>query len=584
MEQTKNKKFIWDVVFLILFAGSAWLLIWKCRYGFANMDESFYLTVPYRMVQGDSLFAQEWHLTQMAGFLLYPIMKIYTMTHAGMEGIFLTFRYIYSAFQILVTLFIYYRLRKISRPGAICASIVFMLYAPFGIMALSYNSLGIANLAIALVIMCTAKKIKWLQEMIAGLFFAAAVLCCPYLIAVYVVYIIAVVAACIYRKVKGKAAGDTPFRLKSLIFFTIGAAVLAVIFAAYILFKSGIQKVIASLPYILNDSAHETKGAVQLVITYFKSVMSVSKAAALCYLQQAVLFIAALILRIRKNSKLDTVLFAASCVLTAVAIIFTYIRGNYFNFIMYPVCIMAPACALICKDRRAVRLLLSFWIPSMLFTLCIHAASNMEFYAISSAAAVAVVPTLMIDAMCAEEIFRERGRVAGFIAAVCAAVILAGQVGLTTYMKYKTVFWGSMDILVDEPQENGVEKGLYLPESAVAQYDLTQRISGFIDDNYPGEKEMLLLSGCTWIYLECYDKYNASFSAWLADFDETGLSLDRNTMDKLLGYYEINPQKIPDLVFVESQYFEYIDDIKTLADYNVVETDFDGAFLMERKK
>jgi len=57
--------------YCLLFLLSAILVFWKCRYGFANIDESFYLTIPYRLYQGDALFAHEWHLSQMSLMLIF---------------------------------------------------------------------------------------------------------------------------------------------------------------------------------------------------------------------------------------------------------------------------------------------------------------------------------------------------------------------------------------------------------------------------------------------------------------------------------------------------------------------------------
>ena len=34
-------------------------LIWRCFFGFANVDECFYLTIPYRICQGDKLLVHE---------------------------------------------------------------------------------------------------------------------------------------------------------------------------------------------------------------------------------------------------------------------------------------------------------------------------------------------------------------------------------------------------------------------------------------------------------------------------------------------------------------------------------------------
>ena len=66
------------------------------------------------------------------------------------------------------------------------AVLVYYVYAPFGIGALSYNSMGIDCLAVAAVLLVTASK-RW-SDGISGFFFAMAVLCCPYLVILYILY------------------------------------------------------------------------------------------------------------------------------------------------------------------------------------------------------------------------------------------------------------------------------------------------------------------------------------------------------------------------------------------------------------
>ncbi len=133
-------------------------LIWKCKYGFGNIDESFYITIPYRLFKGDALFLHEWHLSQMAGFLTFPIVSLYMLIKGSTVGIVLFMRYACTVLQIATAIFIYIRLNKINWLGALVASLSYALYIPFEIMALSYNSMAIMALVICTVIIFTAQK------------------------------------------------------------------------------------------------------------------------------------------------------------------------------------------------------------------------------------------------------------------------------------------------------------------------------------------------------------------------------------------------------------------------------------------
>ena len=48
-----------DLVFAGILLAAACFLFWKCPYGYGNIDEAFYLTVPYRLAQGDALLEEE---------------------------------------------------------------------------------------------------------------------------------------------------------------------------------------------------------------------------------------------------------------------------------------------------------------------------------------------------------------------------------------------------------------------------------------------------------------------------------------------------------------------------------------------
>ena len=66
-----------DICWSITFLGVLLILLYKCQFGFADKDEAFYLSIPIRLVQGDSLLGQEWHVSALSSVLLYPFVKIY---------------------------------------------------------------------------------------------------------------------------------------------------------------------------------------------------------------------------------------------------------------------------------------------------------------------------------------------------------------------------------------------------------------------------------------------------------------------------------------------------------------------------
>lgn len=562
MENSKRTiRIFWDVIWFLLFAGSFIFIWWKCRYGFGNIDESFYLTIPYRLVQGDGLFVHEWHVSQLSGFLLYPIMQIYMMIVGHTEGMLLAFRYIFVLVQSIASAFIYFRLRRIGQPAAVIASIVFMLYVPFGIMALSYNSMGIINLTISLVILLTARKVPRLQYAFAGAFFAMAVLCNPYLISEYFLWFIAVVIYSIVRR--GKEPREVLLTFRCWLFFTIGAAIIAAAFAVFVLSRASLAQITAAFPYILNDPDHTTGGPVNLIVTYFTSILFANKISSIGYALVLVLTIVAAI--DRKNAVRRAVYFICAAVFTIVIVFITAFVDGYLNFIMFPLNIMGLFCAVLSWKELTRRVLCAVWLPGMIYSLCLHASSNQTFYAISSASTVPLVGSIMIIFLCAADIAREKSGSLRSIATVAAFLLFVSLMVNEGILRYKTVFWEEMNTLQSTPQNAGVEKGLLLSNPAADLYRDTLSLKSYIDKNYPDAEYVTFCSNYTWMYLLNSGRRNASFSAWQSDLN--GVITDGN-FRKMSEYYRLNPDRIPDLVYLERGYGGYIHYFTDLYDYS----------------
>lgn len=84
-----NKKYRIDTyIFGLLFFSVSLILFWKCRYGYAHLDEAFYPTIAYRFIQGDSILYDEWNNTQLASLLLVPFLKVYISIKGNLDGIY----------------------------------------------------------------------------------------------------------------------------------------------------------------------------------------------------------------------------------------------------------------------------------------------------------------------------------------------------------------------------------------------------------------------------------------------------------------------------------------------------------------
>ena len=87
----KSKKYVYTVLAAIIYGAVIIALFWKCRYGYAQLDEAFYPTIAYRFLQGDLILYDEWSNTQLSAVLLLPVIKAYTLLQeVQMEYIYLS--------------------------------------------------------------------------------------------------------------------------------------------------------------------------------------------------------------------------------------------------------------------------------------------------------------------------------------------------------------------------------------------------------------------------------------------------------------------------------------------------------------
>ena len=542
---TRNLFLKQDYFFLTVFLVTGCFVFWKCRYGFGHIDESFYLTVPYRLLQGDALFQEEWHLSQMAGVLTMPLVSAVLLLKGSTEGIILTMRYICTTVQCAVAMFLYVRLKRINWLGAAAAAICFLLYTPFGIMALSYNSMGILFLVASQVILFTAQRRKELQYYLAGSLFAAAVLCCPYLLLVYAGYLLTVAVRAFSLRIQGRSNHDSVWSIKSAVYITGGAATAAVLFAVFVLSRASLWKIVQSFPPMLNDPEHLPSPRFAKLTTYFTSIINANQYTPYLYAGLSVLWLICLVDKKRKKRKVMYTFVV--CALIVCLMLSHYCGNHYINTLMWSVNIFALFLVLLSENPQVRSIFYIVCVPGLLYSYCLHLSSNQCFLAISSASTVASVGSLTIVGQYVSELCLEdvKASVKKLVVGVVVAVMVL-QVSTQTFMRYESVFWDANMNEITMKVTDGIEKGIVTSETLYYNYYDCLKILDEVRE-YQGDK-VLFLSENTWYYLYS-EKEMATYSAWLS-------GVNKYTLDRLDTYYGINPHKLPDVVYADSIYHE----------------------------
>ena len=543
-----------DAVFLLCLLAGVCFLVWRAPFGFASSDEAFYLTVPYRLTMGDALLAEEWHVSQMAGFLLLPIMKVYLLFTSDTEGILLAFRYICVAAQTLATIYIYIRLRRTSPVGSLFAALVFLLYVPFNISALSYNSMGIILMSCACVTAATISTRPRRDLIFSGLFFAGAVLCCPHLVLLYAIYCVAVMITLLWCKLaKRKANVESLFSLRSWFFFSVGAAALALVFFVFLLARSDLRTLVNSAIVIFNDPEHPSTPFLTNVYNFSHIIVFIHNLAFPALCGCAVLFAVILFDKESRGKRRNLYIFIAGllCAVYFAPFLFDGIAPlqytpesslpRYVNFIMFPLNILGLFAYRLCS-RRDTRLLLAVYIPGLIYGLCVHLSSNQRFHNIASVATVSLLASVVfIFKLISELKAQERpGKLPIIFLSCFVALQLVAQVSF----RCSFVF-----IEHDAPAQlthavaYGPAKGLRTTDDTAQTlyYDLYEATEP-IREKAGGN--VLYFSKRTWLYL-ADSKSSAAYSAWLSFVD-----MDKS-MNKLLYYWLVTPDKQPQYIFID---------------------------------
>ncbi len=560
MNTETGKKGVFTIVYLLVWFAILIFLMWKARFGAASYDESLYLSIPYRLQQGDAMIWDEWNLSQQSSLATIPFVFLYTHISGGTEGMALAYRYWSVIIWGLVALAVYFRLKDhLGRAGdngvgAAVSSFAFMLYAPFGIMTMSYNTYALAVLVLSgLVLLSVAdsdgegsRHFRW---MLAGFLYAYAVLCCPHVLMVWALGLI-------YTIVKKK--------FRCFVDFTLGAACLALILGIYILAGASIGQVAEALPVMFNDPHHQQVSFLWYMKDYVLQVLFGIPNGFWVYICFAILIVIILADKRRKERRL--IYFTIGCMFTLALLAAAWIFRRYINCFIFPVNILAFLCLIIDRDEKTKSLFMCLWLPGMLYTFCINMSSNQYWLAISSASCLSLIGSIAIISMFvgsqAANAGEESAGPYGMRILPWIAVILALIIPLA-YLRYSFVFINSTISAQTELITRGPQKGIMASADDKEVYDTIFEDIETVKSYKP--ERILLFARDSWPYMT-QGVRNASYSPWLQN------DIDDYAVDMLVRYYDMDDSRKPDVIYIDKDYKVFAARLLEELDYEVIKT------------
>ena len=528
-ESTKNSI---RIMFWCIFVSVWAFLFWRCGYGYADADESFYLTIPYRLFQGDKLFLHEWHLSQTSSLLLWPIMKIYLNTFRDTTGIALHFRWIFTLIWGFAALFIEKRLRHFSETGSKLAAVIYLLFAPNGVMALNYNTLGILLLSSSCIICISAAFASKIQFYCAGLLFAGAVLCCPYLLILFLCLTLTALAAFLANR---KEIASCWF------YFSLGAFSAFILFCAYLLSKASLSDYVTVFPFLFQDPEHEIVSVFRKTWTLFYSA-NLSSSFFLPGMGLAVI----ITVYAHQSGKYQEGFIGICVLISALLISYWTTEKTLMNQLMFPLSLTGMYCVIASDDKLNRRIFIGLWLPGFIYGFCINLSSNQYFFAFSSASSLMTIASVVIAC---RYIRNERKMQADSSASVrrkwmilAFSVLMIIQISCELDFRYKKVFWDHEGIHKQIVMiETGPNRGIRVSEG---KYSFYKRATADLAEicSKPEVKKILIVSNQSGLYLMAEREF-ATYSAWLYSVD---------TLDQ---YYTIFPEKRPDAIYINGIYY-----------------------------
>lgn len=538
-DRNKLALFIWCFVFGIV----AILLLWKAKFGYADLDEAFYLTIPYRFILGDKILFDEWSNTQLSAVPLMPILKLYISITGGTTGIYLFIRYLYTILKCVVSIMIYVVLKKFSNVGAMITSIAILIYSGYGLMVLSYNSLAIGGLSVALLLLIVkpGKKYSNICYMLSGIMLSVAVLGIPYLAILYFIYVIAACSISIRKKCDNMPYIKNMFSFKTLGLCTIGILIMVFVFVIYVLTHTSLNELMQTIPYILNsDTAHPAKSIWKLIPGYIKRILMRNTFCKSTFIIYGVFIITCIIYLLDKlKHQREKIYMCMFFILTFMLLISYAIDDGYINYIIFAPNILAACLMLIRKNDITKTMFWSIYVPGIIFSFIEYVASNTGFVGIASASSVSTIASIMIIYItCNDLINVKECRIAMWGYMCCMIAILL-------FFRMTYIFWEEGINKQTELLNRGPQAGLMVSREKADYYN---SIMDDTEDIRVETNNNALYVSDQSLYLTGAQRY-ATYSSLCY-----GISDSRKT---LYDYYEQHKDKIPDIIYVDDIYEKY---------------------------
>lgn len=261
-EKKDTALYVQKAVICILVILSVFASVTKIFTGF-DIDEAYALAIPYRILQGDRLFADMWEVHQTSFLLPYLFMKLFEMVTGSMEGVVLYTRIVTTMLHLGVSLLVWKCLKKIyGNKYWLSVALLGLAYYDFFPKWMINMDFSMQQLwFFTLFVICLfyagifdgagqdggekgiSKRKAWLAA--AGLMLALDVLAYPGMVLVYPAVVILL------------AAGKRQGKWADIFSLTAGCAAAALVFFVFIFSYMTPAELLSAIPRVFMDGSHQ---------------------------------------------------------------------------------------------------------------------------------------------------------------------------------------------------------------------------------------------------------------------------------------------------------------------------------------
>lgn len=545
-----------EIGITILLGVSFLVLFWRCFQGFDWSDEPFYIATANRFYLGDKFVVDDWNPAGIASLLLLPLLTVYRTIVGSTEGIILFFRFCYVFLLFLTSLYAYQTLREIKgRTIAITVTLLYLFYARFTIVTLSYNTIPQSFLMVCILMLYQSfytGKFSKATYFLFGIFASIAVVANPYFAILY----FAGMGTFLIMIVKTKEAEKRENYKTVVIYSLLGVILSATIFFGYLFSKITVDELWKALPLLFGETEYvRDVGVIRRMLRVPNAILRQYPYTIGVY--TVILLYVGWKRFVRKNLTQREV--QVSWLLQSVLLIANIVLSNKQPFtlgkhigISFIACTMFGLFLYLIQEKRNWKDIIFWYLIGIISSFIFYFASNTGIYAIASGCMFSAIATIMA----VKDIFEERKERKDILECILKSITVIAIVMLlvsTVVLRIFFVYRDASTLELTTKITQGPGKGIYTTEEQNRKYN---EIYSILEEGVILKDKLFISKLLPWGYL-CVDAECASHTTWRVPLESK----------RIQEYYQEKPSKIPTIIFVVNEEYGVTNDDNEKTEY-----------------